>query len=65
MKKTLITLCAIAVIALTAMVGCSNSSAKDVQPLGIIGAMEEEVEIIKSKMNVQETVEIANMTFYR
>ncbi len=65
MKKSLITLCAIAVIALTAMVGCSNSSAKDVQPLGIIGAMEEEVEIIKSKMNVQETVEIANMTFYR
>ena len=47
MKKSLITLCAIAVIALTAMVGCSNSSAKDVQPLGIIGAMEEEVEIIK------------------
>lgn len=32
--------------------------------LGIIGAMDLETEILKSKMNVENTVEIAGMTYY-
>ena len=31
--------------------------------IGIIGAMEEEVEILKVKMDVKDTVEVAGMTF--
>jgi adenosylhomocysteine nucleosidase len=33
--------------------------------IGIIGAMEEEVEILKNKMDVEEEVQIAGMTFYK
>lgn len=33
--------------------------------LGIIGAMEEEVEILKSKMEITQIVESAGMTFYK
>ena len=65
MKKSLFTLCAVMIVSLTAILGCSNSQAEEAKPLGIIGAMEEEVEIIKSKMDIKETVEVAGMTFYR
>ena len=37
---------------------------KEEKVLGIIGAMEEEVEILKGKMDVKDTVEVAGMTFY-
>lgn len=51
---------------LVGIVGCSNESKEqEAMPLGIIGAMEEEVEILKEKMEIEETVEIAGMTFYR
>ncbi|GAA0181529.1 5'-methylthioadenosine/adenosylhomocysteine nucleosidase [Clostridium sediminicola] len=33
--------------------------------IGIIGAMEEEVEILKNKMDIEEEVKIAGMTFYQ
>lgn len=65
MKKSLVTLLTVMIISLTAILGCSNSDAKEAKPLGIIGAMEEEVETLKSKMDIKETTEIAGMTFYR
>lgn len=65
MKKSLFTLLTVMIISLTAILGCSNSDAKEAKPLGIIGAMEEEVEILKSNMDIKETTEIAGMTFYR
>lgn len=33
--------------------------------IGIIGAMEEEVEILKNKMDIKEEVQVAGMTFYQ
>ena len=33
--------------------------------IGVIGAMEEEVEILKEKMNITDTVTAAGMTFYK
>ena len=33
--------------------------------IGIIGAMDEEVEILKAKLTITETVTKAGMTFYR
>lgn len=35
------------------------------QVIGIIGAMDEEVEILKSKLNIVETITEAGMTFYK
>lgn len=32
--------------------------------IGIIGAMEEEIEILKNRMDIEETVRIANMEFF-
>ncbi|MDF2546859.1 5'-methylthioadenosine/adenosylhomocysteine nucleosidase [Anaerosolibacter sp.] len=32
--------------------------------IGIIGAMDEEVHLLKEKMNLEETIDIAGMTFY-
>ena len=65
MKKKLIGLM-MASLLLVGIVGCSNGSKEqEAMSLGIIGAMEEEVEILKEKMEIEETVEIAGMTFYR
>ena len=33
--------------------------------IGIIGAMEEEVAVLKEEMNVQEVVKAASMDFYK
>lgn len=33
--------------------------------LGIIGAMDEEIEILKNHMDIEETVEIASMSFFK
>ena len=41
-----------------------NKENKEEKVLGIIGAMEEEVEILKGKMDINETIEVAGMTFY-
>ena len=58
MKKSLFTLLTVMIISLTAILGCSNFDAKETKPLGIIGAMEEEeVETLKSKMDIKETRE--------
>lgn len=48
--------------------GCSNASetAKtSTNTIGIIGAMEEEVEILKGKMDIEKEVEKAGITFYK
>lgn len=41
-----------------------KTEGQEAMPLGIIGAMEEEVEILKEQMEISETVEVAGMTFY-
>lgn len=33
--------------------------------LGIIGAMDEEIEILKNHMDIEETIDIASMSFYK
>ncbi len=65
MKKSLLALGVVMLVSMTAILGCSSVQTEAVKPLGIIGAMEEEVETLKSKMDIKETVEIAGMTFYR
>lgn len=54
-----------ALLSMTMLVGCSTE--KEVvkeKTLGVIGAMEEEVEILKEKMDIKETVNVAGMEFY-
>ncbi len=73
--KKLLTLMVAGLFA-TTVVGCSQSQEKQAdsqiqilqeetaKPLGIIGAMSEEVEILKDKMTIENEVEVAGMTFY-
>ena len=64
MKKFIALLGAV-VLSVSLFVGCgTNKENKEEKVLGIIGAMEEEVEILKGKMDVKDTVEVAGMTFY-
>lgn len=63
MKKFLALLC-IVVLSVTLLAGCSSNKETKDNVLGIIGAMEEEVEILKGKMEIKDTVEVAGMTFY-
>ena len=46
---------------------CNNKTAENsnAKVLGVIGAMEEDVEILKSKMTIAETEVIAGMEFYK
>lgn len=43
----------------------NETKEQQAMPLGIIGAMEEEVEILKSEMEILDTIEVAGMTFYQ
>lgn len=63
--KKLLAMCALLVLSVTMLVGCeSKAEVKDEKVLGVIGAMEEEVEILKKKMDIKETVNVAGMEFY-
>ena len=63
--KKLLAMCAVLVLSATMLVGCeSKAEVKDEKVLGVIGAMQEEVEILKKKMDVKETVNVARMEFY-
>lgn len=63
--KKLTTLLGAVVLSVSLFIGCGvNKENKEEKVLGIIGAMEEEVEILKGKMDVKDTVEVAGMTFY-
>ncbi|WP_195263493.1 MULTISPECIES: 5'-methylthioadenosine/adenosylhomocysteine nucleosidase [unclassified Clostridium] len=66
MKKISTLMIMVLVMAISVLGGCSagNKSGND-KVLGVIGAMEEEVEILKGKMDIKETVEVAGMEFYR
>lgn len=66
MKKQLLMLLSLLMISVVALVGCTSnkSTVEDKRPLGVIGAMEEEVEILKKNMDIKEEKEIAGMTFY-
>ena len=63
--KKLTALLGAVVLSVSLFIGCGvNKENKEEKVLGIIGAMEEEVEILKGKMDVKDTVEVAGMTFY-
>ena len=63
-KKRLFSLMMVSLL-FTGFIACSNEpKEQEDMPLGIIGAIEEEVELLKEKMNIKETVEAAGMTFY-
>ena len=63
--KKIISLLVVMILSLGMFVGCgSNNGNQGEKTLGIIGAMEEEVELLKGKMDIKETTEIAGMTFY-
>ncbi|MGG7177552.1 5'-methylthioadenosine/adenosylhomocysteine nucleosidase [Clostridium paraputrificum] len=65
MKKKLLAICGAVVLSVSLLAGCVGKNDKEgTNTLGIIGAMEEEVEILKEKMDIKETVEIAGMEFY-
>ena len=42
-----------------------ESEKKNIEPIGIIGAMEEEVKSLKAAMRIDETVSVAGMEFCR
>ncbi|MGL5756083.1 MAG: 5'-methylthioadenosine/adenosylhomocysteine nucleosidase [Paraclostridium sp.] len=64
--KKLLAMCAVLVLSVTMLVGCTTKAEeKDRQVLGVIGAMEEEVKILKDKMDIEETVDVAGMEFYK
>ncbi len=65
--KKLLALFSVLILSVTMLVGCTQTKAEesDEKVLGVIGAMEEEVEILKGKMNIQETKKKAGMEFYK
>lgn len=64
--KKLIGICTVLLlISVSMLVGCTTKAeVKDDKVLGVIGAMEEEVEILKKKMDIKETKKVAGMEFY-
>lgn len=65
MKKILSVFIAVILVVGT-LVGCTKEKTNaNENVLGIIGAMEEEVEILKDKMDIKETVKVAGMEFYK
>ena len=63
--KKIIALLGVMVLSVSLFIGCgANEEKKTEKVLGIIGAMEEEVEILKEEMDIKETIEVAGMTFY-
>ena len=63
--KKIISLFGAMLLSVSILVGCgAKKDVELVNTLGIIGAMEEEVEILKDKMDIKETTEVAGMTFY-
>lgn len=66
MKKRLLSVFTVLIIAISIIGGCTTQS-KDTnnKVLGVIGAMEEEVELLKDKMNIKENVKIAGMEFFK
>ena len=67
MKKKRLLLGFLSVLLVFTLVGCNNKKGENsnAKVLGVIGAMEEEVEILKSKMTIAETEVIAGMEFYK
>ncbi len=65
MKKKLLLVCTMIMLLVTGLLGCGSDKNQNSKVLGVIGAMEEEVEILKEKMEIKETVNTAGMEFYR
>lgn len=66
MKKKVLSVFVVLLAVISVIGGCSikDKEAND-KVLGLIGAMEEEVEILKAKMEIKETVNVAGMEFYK
>lgn len=70
MKKKLSIILVMVILSVFSISFAANSTGKSVVEfktenlIGIIGAMEEEVEILKTNMEIEKTVETAGMTFY-
>lgn len=68
MKKKLLLIAMTVVLLVSAFIGCGATNKeekiKEVSRLGIIGAMDEEVEILKEKMEIEETTKIAGNEYY-
>ncbi|MEN8435176.1 5'-methylthioadenosine/adenosylhomocysteine nucleosidase [Clostridium septicum] len=66
MKKKLLSIFTVVILVMSALAGCTSmNKASNDRVLGIIGAMEEEVEILKAKMEIKETIDVAGMKFYK
>lgn len=65
MKKKLSLIITMLVLLVATLVGCSSAQTTNNKVLGVIGAMEEEVELLKEKMDIKETVTVAGMEFYQ
>lgn len=65
MKKKLLLVCTMIMLFAIGLLGCGSDKNQSSKVLGVIGAMEEEVEILKEKMEIKETVNTAGMEFYR
>ena len=62
MKKKLLLVCTMIMLLVTGLLGCGSDKNQNSKVLGVIGAMEEEVEILKEKMEIKETVNSAACT---
>lgn len=63
--KKILSLAIVAILSLGILSGCAKEASTSEKVLGVIGAMEEEVEILKGKMEIEETVKVAGMEFYK
>lgn len=63
--KKILSLAIVAILSLGILSGCAKEASTSEKVLGVIGAMEEEVEILKDKMEIEETVKVAGMEFYK
>lgn len=65
-KKSLLVMTLLLIVSLFSFLGCSktNDASKE-KVLGVIGAMEEEVAILKGKMKIEDTLKEAGMEFYK
>ena len=62
-RKTIFATIILILIMLTGSFVCGCSKKEVQQPIGIIGAMEEEVSLLKASATITKTTEIADMEF--
>ena len=61
-KKSLLVMTVLLIVSLFSFLGCSKANdASKGKVLGVIGAMEEEVAILKGKMKIEDTLKEAGI----